>query len=338
MLNFSLAKRAVAVVVATAIGVTGCSSDGGDTSTAKDSDFETITIEHALGTAEIDTKPERVVTLGQGSAETAIALGVVPVAVEEYAWGADESGYLPWVKEAVDDMEGELPQLFQGGEELSAEEVLGFEPDLILAPWSGITQDQYDQLSAIAPTVAYPEEPWTITWEQQIATVATALGEKDRSDELIKEINDEFAAAEEPNYKDTTFSFIYNTGPEALGVFMPDEQRVAVVRKLGLAVDPVVEELEKDIVEGTDSAPLSPENLDKLDGSDLIFTFYRDEENRTQMHEDPAYSRIPAIERGSEVAPTDQSLVTASSMINPLSVPWMLDRYKKLIDEAISKV
>ncbi|MFI9551865.1 hypothetical protein [Nonomuraea endophytica] len=41
------------------------------------------------------------VTLGQGSAETAIALGIVPVGIESYAWGSDKTGYLPWIHEAV---------------------------------------------------------------------------------------------------------------------------------------------------------------------------------------------------------------------------------------------
>ncbi|HJD68711.1 MAG TPA: iron-siderophore ABC transporter substrate-binding protein [Corynebacterium kroppenstedtii] len=320
------------------LGLVACANSEDNEGQGADPNFETVSIEHALGTAEITSKPERVVTLGQGSTETAIALGVVPVAMEEYTWGADDSGYLPWVKEAVEDKGGELPALVQGQDKLSAEEILKYEPDLILAPWSGVTEEQYQQLSEIAPTVAYPEEPWTITWDEQIETVATALGEKDKAQGLIDEIEAEFEKAKESEYKDTTFSFIYNqSSPTDLGIFMPTEQRVEFVTKLGLTVDPVIEEFKDSVVAGTDSASLSPENLDKLNGSDLIFTFYMDDDVRKMMHEDPAYSRVPAIAKGAEVAPTDQSFVTASSMINPLTVPWAIDRYKELINEAIEK-
>ncbi len=69
----------------------GCSNN--DTATqSSSSDFETVTIESALGNAVITEKPERIVTLGMGSAETVIALGTIPVGVEKYAWGSDDTG------------------------------------------------------------------------------------------------------------------------------------------------------------------------------------------------------------------------------------------------------
>ena len=94
--------------------------------------------------------------------ETAI-VGTIPVGVEKYAWGSDDTGYLPWVHEAVTKQGGELPEQFTGGTDLNIEAIIALEPDLILAPWSGITQQQFDSLNAFAPTVAYAESPWTIT-------------------------------------------------------------------------------------------------------------------------------------------------------------------------------
>jgi iron complex transport system substrate-binding protein len=38
------------------------------------------------------------------------------------------------------------------------------------------------------------------------------------------------------------------------------------------------------------------------------------------------------------VAPTDQSFVTGSSIINPLTVPWALERFVPMIDEAVGKI
>lgn len=49
------------------------------------------------------------------------------------------------------------------------------------------------------------------------------------------------------------------------------------------------------------------------------------------------YASIPAIKQGAVVAGEDNAFVTASSMINPLTVPYTLERYPKMIDKAIAK-
>ncbi len=232
----------------------------------------------------------------------------------------------------------ELPEQFTGSTELDVEAIVELEPDLILAPWSGVTQEQYDLLKDVAPTVAYPKLPWTITWDEQIKTIGQAMGRSADAEKLIADVKKQLAEAANPAYKDITFSYIYNSGPGTLGVFYPGEQRVAMVSALGLTVDPVVDTLGEWEVEGTDSAAIGLENADKLKDSDLIFTFYSDEANRKEIEGQKLYKQIPAIQRGSVVAPTDQPFVTASSIINPLTVPWTLERFTPLIDEAVAKL
>ncbi|MDI9903152.1 iron-siderophore ABC transporter substrate-binding protein [Rhodococcus sp. IEGM 1409] len=324
-------------LVVAALVVGGCSNNNAETESGN-SDFETVTIESALGNAVITEKPERIVTLGMGSAETVIALGTIPVGVEKYAWGSDDTGYLPWVHEAVTEQGGELPEQFIGGTDLNIEAIIALEPDLILAPWSGITQQQFDSLNAFAPTVAYAESPWTITWEEQINVIGKAMGESEKATAEIDKIKTKFAesTAAHANYADVSFSFIYNTGPGTLGVFFAEEQRVAMVRALGLQVDPVVYTLTES--EGTDSAVIGLENANLLDKSDLLFTFYSDPANRAEIEAQPAYQAIPAVARRTVIAPTEQPFVTGSSMINPLTVPWSLERYVPMIDEAIAKL
>lgn len=345
MLALPSARRPVlaAALVAGAVALAGCGSADSTAESSTGTPATTdgafpVTIESALGDAVVESAPERVVTLGMGSAETAIALGVTPVGIEEYPWGSDDTGYLPWIHEALEESGEDLPAQFTGGTEIDIEAILELEPDLILAPWSGITQEQFDTLSEIAPTVAYPDLAWSIDWDEQITTIGEALGQPDEAQDLITDIEDQFtaAAAAHPEYADVTFSYIYTTDPGSLGVFLPDEQRVAMVRGLGLTVDPVVETFDE--TEGTDSALIGLENADKLAGSDLIFTFYSDADARAETEAQPLYQAIPAISRGSVVAPTDQSFVTGSSIINPLTVPWALERFVPMIDEAVGKI
>ncbi|MGW4220952.1 iron-siderophore ABC transporter substrate-binding protein [Streptomyces bacillaris] len=350
MLGFTRVRRhtlaASATAVALAVVLAGCSSDGDSgKDAAKDSGKDAsnsagafpVSIKSSLGTAEIKEKPQRIVTLGQGSAETAIALGQTPVGIESYPWGSDKSGYLPWIDEAVKKSGDKLPKQFTGGEEIDFEAITELEPDVILAPWSGITQKQYDVLKDIAPTVAYPDQAWSTDWDQQIDIIGKALGRTKDTDALKTKIEKQLsdAAATRPNYKGVTFSYIYNTGPGTLGVFKPEEQRVKMVSSLGLTVDPVVNGFKE--TPGTDSALIGLENAEKLKDSDVIFTFYTDEKNRKEIEGQKLYGEIPAIKKGAVVASNDNSFVTASSIINPLTVPWTIERYLPIIDEAVKK-
>jgi iron complex transport system substrate-binding protein len=343
MSRFTRARRrtlaATAAAAALVLALGGCSSsdDGKETSGAsgKNGGAFPVSIKSALGTAEIKEQPERVVTLGQGSAETAIALGHTPVGIEKYEWGSDRTGYLPWIHDAVKKSGGKLPTQFTGGEDIDFEAITELEPDVILAPWSGITQKDYDILKDIAPTVAYPDLPWSTDWDQQIEIIAKALGQPDEAKTLTSKIEKQLsdAAATRPNYKKHKFSYIYNTGPGTLGVFKPDEQRVKMVSSLGLTVDPVVNTFKE--TKGTDSALIGLENAEKLKDSDLVFTFYMDDKSRKEIEAQPLYAAIPAVKSGAVVAGKDNSFVTASSIINPLTVPWVIDRYLPLIDKAV---
>ncbi|ATL32506.1 iron-siderophore ABC transporter substrate-binding protein [Streptomyces formicae] len=331
---------AAALAASLCLLAAGCGgSDKEDKSSGKtsgDGAFP-VTIKSSLGSATIESEPRRIVTLGQGSAETAIALGTVPVGVESYAWGSDKTGYLPWVHDAVKKSGKELPKQFKGGEELDIEAITELEPDVILAPWSGVTQKQYDILKDIAPTVAYPDKAWSTDWDQQIEIVAKALGQPEKAEDLTGRIDKQLsdAAATRPKYKNVSFSYIYTSGPGTLGVFKPKEQRVEMLSKLGLKVDPVVDTFKE--TEGTDSALIGLENADKLSGSDLVFTFYADDKTRKEIEKQPLYAAIPAVDKGALVHSTDQSFVTASSMINPLTVPYSIKRYQPMIDAAIAK-
>ncbi|MFD7528803.1 iron-siderophore ABC transporter substrate-binding protein [Streptomyces sp. NPDC059849] len=343
MSRFTRARRrtlaATAAAAALVLALGGCSSsdDGKETSGAsgKSGGAFPVSIKSALGTAEIKEQPERVVTLGQGSAETAIALGHTPVGIEKYEWGSDKTGYLPWIHDAVKKSGDKLPTQFTGGEDIDFEAITELEPDVILAPWSGITQKDYDILKDIAPTVAYPDLPWSTDWDQQIDIVAKALGQPDEAKTLTSKIEKQLsdAAATRPEYKKHTFSYIYNTGPGTLGVFKPNEQRVKMVSSLGLEVDPVVNTFKE--TKGTDSALIGLENAEKLKDSDLLFTFYMDDKSRKEIEAQPLYAAMPAVKSGAVVAGKDNSFVTASSIINPLTVPWVIDRYLPLIDKAV---
>lgn len=60
-----------------------------------------LTIEHAFGETVIESKPERVATVGWENQDTPLALGVAPVGVSAANYGlVTENNLHPWTDEA----------------------------------------------------------------------------------------------------------------------------------------------------------------------------------------------------------------------------------------------
>lgn len=152
----SRAPKLVALAAAAllTVGISACSSNDDN---GGGGGFETITIEHALGTTVINEKPERIATVNWANQEVPLALGVVPVGMAAANFGDDDGdGLLPWVDERLQELGGEPPVLFDETDGVDFEAVANTNPDVILAAYSGLTQEDYDTLSEIAPVVAFP--------------------------------------------------------------------------------------------------------------------------------------------------------------------------------------
>ncbi|WP_334471910.1 hypothetical protein [Arsenophonus sp. PmNCSU2021_1] len=108
------------------------------------------TIITALGKAEIDQSPRRIVALGSGSEDILLALGIVPIAIESHYWGGDIQGYLPWFKEEIERRGARLPVIIEMYPELDIEKIIKLKPDLILATQSGITQADFNAFTSFA--------------------------------------------------------------------------------------------------------------------------------------------------------------------------------------------
>jgi iron complex transport system substrate-binding protein len=332
---------AVGLVAASALALAGCASEApaaDDATPSADASGATdefpLTIEHALGETTIDAAPERVATWGWGSTEAAIAAGVYPVAVAEQTWTVGEGNLLPWVEEAYDEAGVEHPTVLtdaEAGATVPYEEFAAAEPDVIIATYSGITQEQYDLLSEIAPTVAYPETPWQTPWDEIITATDDALGRSAAGEAKVEEINQYLAdqAAAHPEFAGKTVAAIVDSPEEGLVyVYRAGDPRAGFLEGLGFETAPAVEELAPD--DGQFFYTLSYEELDKLD-SDLVVAYTYTEEEAKALPTKKELQALPAVKDGMVVQQVGTVAVSAVSPPTALSVEYP-EGMPKLID------
>jgi iron complex transport system substrate-binding protein len=333
---------ALSAASALAVGLVGCSADAGatDDAPAASADFSPITIGHALGTTTIETKPERVATVNWANQEVPLALGVVPVGMARADFGDDDGdGVLPWVSEKLDELGGETPVLFDETDGVDFEAVADTEPDVILAAYSGLTQEDYDTLSEIAPVVAYPETAWGTSWRDMIELNSTGMGMAAEGEQLVADLEEEIAgvAADHPALADKTAMFLTHVDTSDLSevsYYTTHDTRTAFFEDLGLASPESVAtaSAETELFSLTQSA----EQADAFSDVDIIVT-YGGDELIAALEADPLLSQMPAVANGAIVALPGTSPLGTAANPTPLSISWILDDYLELLAQAADR-
>ncbi|WP_050184203.1 iron-siderophore ABC transporter substrate-binding protein [Domibacillus robiginosus] len=312
-----------------------------ETTASQDTNSEyPIVIKHAFGETEIASKPERVVTVQWANHDVALALGVVPVGFSAANYGVqDDSGLLPWTAKKLEELGADQPNVFQDTDGLDFEAISDANPDVILAGYSGITQEDYDVLSEIAPVVAYQDGPWATTWRDQVTLNSTGMGMKEEGEQLIKDTEKliEDASSKHPEIKGKTVAWVNFSAEDMskLHLYTPADPRGAFLAELGMEYP---ESITNEITDPTSySLSLSAENADILNDADIIIG-YGDESLYEAVKADPLLGKIPAIQRGSVVFIGNNTPLAASGNPNPLAISYTIDEYLELIGGAVSKL
>jgi iron complex transport system substrate-binding protein len=329
---------ALTAAAALALGLAGC-APAADTAAAGDTTAsgETITIEHAFGETVIEGTPERVATVAWENQEVPLALGVVPVGMAKATWGDDDTdGLLPWVKDKLDELEAETPVLFDETDGIDFEGVADTNPDVILAGYSGLTQEDYDTLSEIAPVVAYPEVAWGTSWQDTITQNAAGMGMAAEGEALIAELETEIAdtAAEHPELADTSVMFLTHVDEADLSqvsFYTTHDTRTMFFDDLGMQSAPSIVEASKATEEY--SLTQSAEQADAFNDVDVIVTYGGDELVAT-LEGDPLLSQIPAVANKSIVALSGSGPMGTAANPTALSISYVLGEYTELLAAA----
>lgn len=299
-----------------------------------------VTITHAYGETVIESKPERVVTLGWGNQDTALALGIVPVGVSAANYGyVTEHKLHEWTDEAFLELGESEPNVFDDTDGYDYEAISDAAPDVILAAYSGMTEEEYNTLSEIAPVVPFEETAWKTSWREQTIRNAEGLGMKEEGEELVKQTEDMIAekVSEHPEFKGVKAGFFWISADDfsTFYAYLPADPRASYLQDLGFELPKSIKNLAGG---GSDfSVTLSRESVEALSDIDLMVV-YGDEELLKALQADKIMSEIPAIKNGAVVLLDSTSRLAASTTPSILSIPATIDEYLDVISEACGKI
>jgi len=291
-----------------------------------------VTIEHKFGATEIPEEPERIVTVGLTDQDALLALGIVPVGTTE--WFGDYPGAIwPWAQDELEALGGELPEVVGDAQAIQFERIAALQPDLILALFSGITEEEYELLAQIAPTAAPPGDyaDYGIPWQELTRIVGRAVGQPAEAEALIEGVEEKFAQvrADHPEFQGATS--IVATPYQGIWIYGPQDLRGRLLTQLGF-------ELPEGITEITGAefgGNLSMERADLLDVDVIIWLDPEDAEGELGG---PVYQSLPVHTEGREVMidSYNDPLGGATSFVSVLSLPFLLDGLVPQLADALN--
>ncbi|MFD1539866.1 iron-siderophore ABC transporter substrate-binding protein [Nonomuraea guangzhouensis] len=302
--------------------VTGCGSTTPQAPVAAASAAFSATLTHKYGSTTITAKPKRIVTVGLVEQDALLALGIVPVATTEWI-GGYPGAIGPWAKPKLGS--APVPQVLKDtGSGPQMEKVAALRPDLILALYSGLTQEQYTTLSKIAPTVAQPKEhiDYGISWQEVTKQIGVAVGEAAKADALVKQVEDRFAAVREEHPEFAGQTGLMATVYEGYFVFGSQDPRSRLLASLGFTLPADLDQAIGDKF----GANISRERLDLLDTGALVWSVTDVDKDQATLRGDSVYKGLKVVKEGREVfvkEGTDDG--NAVSFLTVLSLPYVLD-------------
>ena len=261
--------------------------------------------------------PQRVISLGVSDQDVLLALGVVPVGILDW-FGDQPFAVWPWAR----DLLGDAEPLVIPSAEPSPELIAGLQPDLIVAVSSGLTKQQYETLSKIAPTVASPpgHDDWSAPWQVRTRLIGEIFDRSDETNAMVAQVEGRFAEIRigNPAFEDATAAVAFSINGQ-LGAYTSADVRAQIMESLGFATPSAFGELVSNGV----WVPFSEERIDLLD-TDVVLWLTTDATALEAVVELPLRRGLGAATEGREVFISGE-LSGAFSFASPLSINFVLD-------------
>ncbi|UII55860.1 iron-siderophore ABC transporter substrate-binding protein [Cytobacillus spongiae] len=280
------------------------------------------TVEHAMGTTEIEGTPERVVILTNEGTEALLALGVKPVGAV-MSWEGD-----PWYEHISADMEG--VEVVGDEIEVNVEKIAELKPDLIIG--NKIRQEAlYDQLKGIAPTIF--AEDLAGDWKINFELYAKALNLEDKGKEVLADYDQKVAdISEKLGDKVNQEISVVRFSSRPTRIYWTDSFSGVVFNQLGFKRAAHQEKLfTPDNKMGNFAVEVDKELIPEMDADALFYFTYSDsvaiEEEWTS---DPLWQNLSAVKEGNAHKVSDIIWNTAGGV---KAATLMLEDIEKIFSE-----
>lgn len=302
--------------------------------TATEEDPFPVTVEHKYGQTTIESEPERVVALGYQEEDALLALGVTPVAVR-YWFGDESKAVFPWAEDELGDAEPEILNMPFG--ELDIEKIATLEPDLISAVYSGITEEEYNKLSEIAPTITQTDDyvDFGMPWQEMTEMVGRAVGKAEEAEQIVADVEAQFEAAREahPEFVGSSIAVASGLweGQDQYFVYSSEDIRTRVFTLLGFEVPARFDEIAGEAFYGQ----LSKEQTELLDRDLIVFQQMQFVAGGQESIEgDPLIQQLDAVKEG-RVVYLSGKLDDALQYSTVLSLPVLLEDLVPMLEAAM---
>lgn len=288
-----------------------------------------VTIDHKHGSTTLEEAPERIVLVGLVEQDALLALGVVPVATREW-YGGRPGAIFPWAEDLLGS--ADVPVVLDSAE-LDFEQISALQPDVIVGLYAGITAQEYETLSQIAPTVAQPEEfvDWGIPWQDLTLSIGDIVGKRAEAEALVEGVEETFAnyRAENPEFAGASAAVASAFGlPENFWVFSSQDVRGRLISSLGFVVPTVFDEMAGESY----GAVVSAEQFDLLADLDVLIWA----SSADPLEDIALYQALPPVQEG-RVLYYDESnpVYDAFNFGSVVSLPFLVEQIVPDIVEAM---
>lgn len=260
-----------------------------------------VTIEHALGSTEILAMPETVVSASATMTGHLLAIGVPVTAAQALPPQSplsDDNGFMKqWGEAATEAGLVAIP-----GPEVNIEAIAAARPDLIIGNSFGgdaVTQDVYDLLSQIAPTIVIDHS--AMEWQELAVILAEATGRETEAAAVVSDFNTHVAdvAANISADNSVVVGVITEGG---VNIFTPESSHGKLLTSLGLtvvALDGGNLEGEQGSQTRADVVSVSPELIpDEFGDATVLFVFADESTIGQALDLYPTLAAIPAAQEG----------------------------------------
>ena len=311
------ARSFIAAAICAGLVLSGCSSkDSTDEAATTSEVAEDVTIEHARGTDTYPVNPQNVVAVGT-AVDNLLELGIKPAAVVQHR--IDKNS--PWREEKLDGVKVIDQTDFKT---LPQEQIAAIEPDFIVGDYWTISEANYKELSAIAPTLGgISDKGEGIGWESQLEALGKIFNKESEAKKAIEEDQKRFSDAKEklPNLSGKT-GVVSQFAQGSFGaVADPEDPGASFIYDLGMKFPDKL--TDGSVPANNGRVTLSPENVSYLAADFMVI--YNLDGSIEEVENIPGYKDLPQVKADATLA-GDSAVVAGLNNPTSLSRAWVLDK------------